>query len=79
MTIDLWASTEKTKRGATLDAELEKFLGRKAVDTANDDLGRAIDINNNPIDIVVDAAVDGRIKKHFNKSKDQKRKVLFVR
>jgi len=49
------------------------------VDTANDDLGRAIDINNNPIDIVVDAAVDGRIKKHFNKSKDQKRKVLFVR
>ena len=74
LTTDLCASTAKTKKGATLDAELEEFLGRKAIDSANDDLGRAVDIDNDSIDAVADTAVDKRIKKHFSKSKSDKRK-----
>jgi len=74
LTTDLWASTAKTKKGATLDAELELFLGRKAVDNANDDLGKAMDIDDDPIDSVVETAVDKRIKKHFSKSKSEMRK-----
>ena len=77
LTTDLWASTAKTKKGVTLDAELEEFLGRKAVDSANDDLGRAMDVDDDPIDAVVNTAVDKRLKKHFSKSKSEMRKKLF--
>ena len=42
--------------------------------SVNDDLGRAMDINDDPIGAVVDTAVDKRIKKHFSKSKSEMRK-----
>jgi hypothetical protein len=74
LTTELWQNTSKAKVAAALDAELEEFLGRNELDHACEELGRAMEVDDEPIEQIVEAAVGKKLRKHLAQKDKQKRK-----
>ena len=62
LTTDLWRSIAKAKKEAAHKAKLEEFLGCNELDTANDELDRAMEVYDDPIDQLVKQKVNKRLR-----------------
>ena len=75
LTTSIWSSRKEVKEAAAIDADLDMWIGRKAIDDANDRLSATMDVDDgDKIRELVGEAVDERLRKKGAREKQQRRK-----
>ena len=75
ITTDFWQLQADIKHDAEIEAELDEFLGRNAIDNANEKLASMMEVDGDKaIEEIIDKRVNERLKRSNQKEKAQHRK-----